>query len=219
MKKLVLLHDGNINEQHATYLALHVAARLGALFKVFLFSSQRDGKPLAQIGAQIETAGRAANVSIEITMLTEFSVGILKKQLRSADGIFASRRLIPDGKTAASFLEAFSCPLWVVADKSELGEIALLIPNPAKEKSLLRNTKTLSRRLQKQLTIFFKADDPLSMTVTELQSANWTPISSTSSRRIRTLVEKYHIGLLFISPANIALLGKMDCTCVIYPKK
>ena len=119
MQKFTLLNDGSVQGWRATYLAFHVAAQLGAPLQALLINSNNDEETLEQRAAHIEIGGRAAGVAIETRLLTDFSVDFLKGQPTVIDGLFVPHRLVPNEVSAALFLEACSCPLWITSQEPE----------------------------------------------------------------------------------------------------
>ncbi|MBE0672741.1 MAG: hypothetical protein IH588_19360 [Anaerolineales bacterium] len=220
MQQFSLLHNGSAQSWQAAYLAFHIAARLGAPLHVLLIgSTKKDKVSLAQWAAQLETGGRAAGVTIETSLLMDFSMDILKDTITSIDGLFAPHHFVPDGKTVELFLDAFSCPLWIVSQESNFREMAILVDNLIKDSHMIADVKTLSHRLQQSLSGLIAEKNLASTPKNDSPTFTWLPLSSLSRANIISSLKKHNIDLLFISAANAYVVNKLPCNCVIFPGK
>ena len=217
MRKYALIHDGTDQGWQATYQAFHIANRLGAPLQALIIDPDQNQAKLAQRAAHVEVGGRAAGVTIETRLLMNFSLDVLEESITAIDGLFLPQRLIPDGETAASYLEAFSCPLWIVSKESEIKEIAVLLNDPAEDSSLISYTKILSHRLQQSLTLILPSDKIQSEPAIELQDLKWFALSKFSQSGVNQELENLHIDLLFISATYASMINELSCNCVVYP--
>ena len=217
MQKFALIHDGTVQGWQATYQAFHVANRLGAPLQVLIVDPDQDKAKLAQRAAQVEVGGRAAGVAMETHLLTDFSMDALKESITAIDGLFLPQRLTPDGETVASYLDAFSCPLWIVSKESEIKKIAVLVNDLAEDTPLISYTKTLSHRLQQSLTVILLKDKLQSDPAIDLQDLQRLELSTLSQTTINQELEKLHIGLLFISATHANMINELSCNCVVNP--
>jgi len=217
MQKFTLLHDGSVNGWQATYLAFHVAAQLGAPLQVLLTDSNNDEETLEQRVDHIETGGRAAGVVIETRLLTDFSMGTLKENITAIDGLFIPHRLIPDGKSAAPFLETFPCPLWIASKEPEIREMAVLVNDPIKDERLISFTKTLAQRFQQSLTGLFTEGKMNPASKSETSTFTWMPLPALSLANVTSALRQLNAGLFFISASNAFMAGGLPCNFVIYP--
>jgi len=218
MQKFTLLHDGSVQGWHATYLAFHVAAQLGAPLQALLVDSNDDEKSLKQRADQIKTGARAAGVAIETHLVSDFSVDSLKKSITAIDGLFVPRRLIPDGESAARFLEALSCPLWIASKEPEIREMAVLINDPIKDERLISYTKVLAHRFQQSIKAFIKQSDNNPTPKSETSTLIWVSLPTLSIDDVTSALTHLNAGLFFISVSNADMTGELPCNFVIYPE-
>jgi hypothetical protein len=218
MQKFTLLHDGSAQGWYATYLAFHVAAQLGAPLQALLVDSNSDKESLKQRAAQIKTGARAAGVAIETHLVADFSVDSLKKSITTIDGLFVPHRLIPDGESAARFLEALSCPLWIASKEPEIREMAVLINDPIKDERLISYTKVLAHRFQQSIKAFIKQSDNNPTPKSETSTLTWVSLPTLSLDDVNSALTHLNAGLLFISVSNADMTGELPCNFVIYPE-
>jgi len=218
MQRFTLLHDGSAQGWHATYLAFYIAARLGAPLQVLHVRSKEETEALKDLAVHVATGAHAAGVDVETHLLADFSMDTLRKNITSIDGLFLPPRLIPDGETASLFLEAFSCPLWVVPFEAQLMDVGVLINNPGKESHLISYAKTLSNRLE-QSFIALVPDEQFDSTLKpELSGIRWKSLQEFSTQQINEVLQQLQIGLLLIPESNIILSKNLNCNLVIHPK-
>jgi len=217
MQKFTLLHDGSVYGWQATYLALYVAAQLGAPLQVLLIDSNNDEETLEQQAANVETGGRAAGVVIETNRLKNFSVDTIKENITAIDGLFIPHRLIPDGESAMRFLEALSCPLWITSREPEIREMAVLVNDPIKDERLISYTKNLAHRFQQPIKALIKTGENNPTPLSETSTLTWVSLPTLSLVDIISALNHLNAGLLFISASNLSMTGKLPCNFVIYP--
>ena len=189
----------------------------GAVLQVLLLNSNSNKQKLAEIANHVEIGGRAAGLTIEIQPLMDFSPKTLQASLTTTDGLFVSRRLIPDGKSAELFLEALSCPLWIVSKGSEIREMAVLVGNPMRNRHLITYTKMLSHRIQQPITGLIREEDLAITPQGESSVLAWKFIPSLASVDVSAALRQLNTGLLFISRLNAAMLRELAYNCVICP--
>jgi len=216
MHKFTLLHDGSDQGWQATYLAFHVAARLGAPLQVLLVG--HGEKTHDENATQVEVGGRAAGVTIDARLLIDFSIERLKKNVATTDGLFIPLRLVPDGNAVSRFLEAYHCPLWIVSKDSENRGLGVLIKDSAQDTQLLAYVKTLSNRLQQSVIVLVAETMPETFLKTELAGLTWKRVPGVSPENIAQSMIQHHIDLLFVSVSDQDLLDKVPGTLVIYSK-
>lgn len=217
MQKFALIHDGTDQGWQTTYHAFHIANRLGAPLQVLIIDSDQDRAKLAQRAAHVEIGGRAAGVATETHLLMDYSMDALKESITVIDGLFLPQRLIPDGDAVASYLKAFSCPLWIVSKELEIKEMAVLVSDPAEEIQLITYTKTLSHRLQQPLTLLIPKDKVETESANRLQDLKCHALPSLTQTTINQELDNLQIGLLFISAVRTNMVHKLPCNCVVCP--
>jgi hypothetical protein len=216
MQRFTLIHDGSDQGWQAAYLAFHVAARLGAPLQVLLGDSTNKAA-LVQRAAQVEIGGRAARVSIGTRLVADFSLNVLAESTSAIDGLFISRRLIPDGKTAVRYLEALSCPLWIVSQGAEIHRMAVLVSGLVADEKLIHYTTILSHRLQQSLTRLVQDKEFVSMSQSDLD-LDWKPLPNFSSREIISIIDQLDIDLFFVSASKASLINDLTFNCVVFPE-
>jgi hypothetical protein len=216
MQRFTLIHDGSDQGWQAAYLAFHVAAQLGAPLLVLLFDSTTDKKELSRRATQIEVGGRAAGVAIGTRLLTDFSIAVVLEHATDSDGLFVPRNLIPDGKAALRFLEALSCPIWVVSHEAKFHKLAVLVSDMVTDENLISYTAVLSHRLQQALIGLTRKDKHASTPQSDIISS-WIPLSNFSPREITTALDQYDIDMLFIPASRSSLIQDLDSSCVVCP--
>jgi len=200
-------------------MAFHVTAQLGAPLQVLHIDPNNDGEALALRAAHVETGGHAAGVAMETHLLSNFSLDTLKENVTAVDGFFAPQHLITDGETVSLFLDAFSCPLWIVSEESKLDNAAVLVNDPMHDTQLISYVKTLSHRLQQSLTALVldeKFEATLKLKPSDLK---WMSLSTFSGDAITHALERLQAGLLFISSLNKSMAGDLSGNHVIYPNR
>ena len=217
MQKFTFLHDGSIQGWQATYLAFHVAAQLGAPLQALLIDSNDDEETLEQRAAQVETGARAAGVATRIHLLADFSVDSLRENITAIDGLFIPHRLIPDGKVAARFLQALSCPLWIASKEPEIREMAVLVNDPIKDERLISFSKTLAHRFQQSIKVLVKKSETSLTPKNETQTLTWVSLPTFSLVDVNSALRHLNVGLLFISASNAFMAGRLPCNFVICP--
>jgi hypothetical protein len=216
IQRFTLVHDGSDQGWQAAYLAFHITAQLGASLLVLMVGSTTDEKILAQKASQVEVGGRAAGVVIETRLVTKFSVDAVRENAADSDGLFVPRRLIPDEETAVRFLDALSCPLWIVSKESELHEMAVLVDDLAANETLITYTTALSRRLQQSLTGFVRRNE-LNLISGSDESLAWLPLADFSPTEINATLNQLGADLLFLPLARLSLVSELSMNCVVYP--
>ena len=216
MQRFTLLHDGNEQGWQATYLAFHFAAQLGAPLLVLLVDPTTDPKILARRAAQVEVGGRAAGVVIESRFVTDFSETIVAANVSDTDGLFLPRRLIPDGKTALRYLEALSCPIWVVSHEAKTYRMAVLVSDLTADEKLISFTAALSQRLQHPLIGLISDEDSASTSQMDLIST-WITLPNFSHNDLAVALDQQGIDLLVIPVSRSALIDTLAFNFVVYP--
>jgi hypothetical protein len=219
MQRFTLLHDGSVQGWQATYMAFHVTAQLGAPLQVFHINPNNDREAIALRAAHVETGGHAAGVAIESHLLLDYSLDILKKSITAIDGFFIPQRLITDRGTVSLFLDAFSCPLWIVSEETKLDNAAVLVNDPKQDTQLISYVKTLMNRLQQSLTALVldeKFDATLKLEHSDLK---WMSLATFSRETITHALERLQVSLLFISSLNISMIGDLPGNYVICPNR
>jgi hypothetical protein len=218
MQKFALLHNGTDQGWQTTYLAFHIADRLGAPLQVLILDSGSDKAALAQRAAQVEIGGRAAGVTIETHLVRDFSADTLKENIKAIDGLFLPRRLIANKEAVSLFLEAFSCPLWILSlDDEKSNAMAVLVDNPLLNTQLITYANTLSQRLQRSLTALVLDEQFESTLNPELMGIKWMSLTTFAASQISQALNRLQAGLLFISEVNISITEELTGNYVIYP--
>jgi hypothetical protein len=217
MQKFTLLHDGSDQGWQATYLALHIAARLGAPLQVLHMDLGNDTGTLNQRVAQVEISGHAAGVIIETGFLPDLSMDTLGKIVAARDGFFLPRRLISDGDIVSQFLDAYSCPLWIASQEPEIHRMAVLVNDPAEDTQLIEFTRSLSNRLGQSLTGLIQEEKYKSGLMHGSPDLKWLALPEISPGAITSVLERLDADLLVLSAANVHLAGNLPCNCIICP--
>jgi hypothetical protein len=216
MQHFTVIHDGSDQGWQAAYLAFHIATLLGAPLRALLTESPTDKKAHAQRAAQIEVGGRAAGVAVESRLISDFSVANIVENCEGTNGLFIPRRLVPNEKTAHRFLEALSCPLWLVSMESAMDGMVMLISDSASDEALIHYAMTLSGRIQLPLTGFVHQNKFPSISKSEPDIA-WQPIADFTPLAIATALKQVNASLLFLSIVYFSLVDELPGNCVIYP--
>lgn len=217
MQRFTLLHDGSVQGWQATYLAFHVAARLGAPLQVLHIDPDNDDEALDQRAAHVETGGHAAGVVIETYLLADFSMETLKEIITAIDGFFLPHRLIEDGEAVSTYLRAFSCPIWDISVEAKLDEIVVLVNDPVQDVQLISSAKIISQRLQQSLTALV-LDDKFELTLKpELAGLKWMSIPVLSPDGIARALDRLHVSLVFVSISDFPLVANLPNNYIIYP--
>jgi hypothetical protein len=215
MQRFTLIHDGSNQGWQAAYLAFRVAARLGAPLRVLLGDST-DEEMLIQRATQVEIGGRAAGVVIRTRMVADFSLDILVENTSAIDGLFLPRRLVPDEETVARFLEALTCPLWIVSQGPEFNKMAVLVSDLVADEKLIHYTTILSHRLQQPLVGFVQEKELVSAAQSDVEF-DWELLQNFSSRAINSTIDQLNIGLFFVSASKTSLINELTSNCIVFP--
>jgi hypothetical protein len=217
MQRFTLVHDGSGQGWQTAYLAFHVAARLGAPLQVLLFDSAADQELLTLNATQLQTGGRAAGVSLETQFVTDFSIESVTRNMGTINGLFVPNRLLPDEKTAAHWLQALSCPLWIVSDELKTRKMAVLVEDPTADEDLIGYATVLSQRMSETLTGFILGAQ-IPVTVQHSPEMDWIPLQDFSAARIASALDQLHADLLCLKHLQFSLARELGRTCVIYPE-
>jgi hypothetical protein len=215
MQRFTLIHDGSDQGWQTAYLAFHIAAQLGAPLQALLGDST-DRETLIQSAAQVEIGGRAAGVVIRTHLVADFSLDSLIENTNAIDGLFIPHRFIPDGKTAARFLEALSCPLWIVSQGPEIHKMAVLVSDLVADEKLIHYTTTLAHRLQQALVGLVQAGKLASISHSNLD-LEWEPLLNFSSREIASTINQLGVDLFFVSASKAPLIDDLSSNCMVFP--
>jgi len=216
MQHFTVLQDDSQQGWQAAYLAFHIASRLGAPLRALLTESSSDENAHAQRAAQVKVGGRAAGVTVETRLITDFSVTTVAENCSNTNGLFVPRRLIPDEKAARRFLKALSCPLWLVSMESAMGGMAVLIGDSVLDEALTQYAMTLSGRIQLPLTGFVHKDK-LSLISKSTPGISWQSLTDLTSIEIATALKRIKASLLFLSISRFSLTVEAPVNCVIFP--
>lgn len=216
MQRFTLIHDGTSQAWQTTYLAFHIAARLGAPLQVLLSDSAIGEETSAQRAADIEVGGRAAGVVIESHLVADFAIETILENTNIVDGLFIPRRLIPDEETVKRFLNALSCPLWIVSKETETRKMAVLVGNLSEEKHLVTYAAMLSHRLNRPLSGLFMGVS-LPTNADGAMGLEWMLLQDFSMPSVVSVINRIHTDLLFIHNSRASLISESTCTCVVYP--
>jgi len=215
MQKFVLVLDGSEQGWQAAYRAFHITARLGAYLHVLVIDSAVNESLLTQRANQVRIGGHAAGISIETQLIKEFSLNTLRKNLEDIAGIFIPSKLIPNDEAARQFLNAVSCPLWIISTQSEIRKMGVLVNDPDQNKEMISYSKSLSRRIQKPLTGFVM--EAQLGAKTSGKSTRWIPVVKMTLPEINTILNELGVDMLFIPSALANLINHLNVNCVIYP--
>jgi len=219
MQRFTLLHDGSVQGWQATYLAFHVAARLGSPLQVLHIDPNNDDHALHQRSMHVKTGGNAAGVVVENHLVSDFSLNTLKEHITAIDGFFLPQHLIADRESVSLYLDAFSRPLWAASVDAKLDEMALLVHNPIQNADLIVYAKTLSQRLQQSVIAFIVEDKLESILKPELSDIRWMLLPTFSQADIAQALKQLQVDLLFVSEADALMAGGLPANCVIFPTK
>jgi len=216
MQRFTMIHDGSNQGWQAAYLAFHLSARLGAPLLVLLVNSTLDKKVLIQRAAQVEVGAHAADVVIETRLMSETSVNSLINHAGAVDGVIVPHRFVTKQETAQRFLDALSCPLWIVSKDSEIREMALLVDDFAADARLINYTATLSHRIKQSLSGLVREGE-LDASPKKTTAINWLSIPDFSADMIMAALSRVDANLLFLPVSKLALVNELSMNCVICP--
>ena len=216
MQRFTLIHDGSSQGWQAAYLAFDVAARLGAPLQVLLLDS-KDPELVAQNAMQLQTAARAAGVPLETQVVEDFSTESVFRSAAAINGLFLPHGLLPDADAAMRFLEALSCPLWIVADELRTRQMVVLVENLTGDEDLIAYAVILSQRMSETLTAL-TLNEEASQKLQSNPDISWMPLQEFSEARIVSALDQLHADLLCIKQANFSLAHGLGRTYLIYPR-
>jgi hypothetical protein len=216
MQRFTLLHDGSAQGWRTAYLALHVAARLGAPLQVLVLDTVEDKETVAQRARQITIGGRAAGMTIETCIVPDFSPESLISNIDVANGLFIPSHLLPDQQAAASLFAALSCPLWIVSEESETRKMAVLIEDLTDDGELISYAATLSQRMSQPLTGLVTGEG-LPQSTWNGVDMDWMTLRDFSLPVMNSALHRLNADLLFLQLSRFSMIGGLNCTCVIYP--
>lgn len=216
MERFTIIHDGSAQGWRTAYLAFHIAGRLGAPLQVLLASSAAGEDLLHQTASEVEVGGRAAGLIVRTRVLPNISLQTIIENIEDATGLFLPHRLVPDPETAARFIGATVCPLWVVSGGSAWRAMALLVEDPAAETEFIAYAAALAQRMDKILTALAlenglpSADDP---------RLDWITLQDFSFPVVAEALNRLQADLVFLRPSQATLLHELDCTCIVVPRR
>jgi hypothetical protein len=216
MQRFTLSHDGSSQGWQTAYLAFDVAARLGAPLQVLLLDSTADQELLAQNAMQLQTAGRAAGVSLETRIVADFSSESVARSVVAINGLFLPHRLLPDEETTTRLLEALACPLWIVAGELRTRKMAVLVENLTGDQDLIAYAMVLSQRMSERLTALILNEQVFQRPQGSPEMA-WMPLQDFSEENIIWALDQLHADLLCIKDSKFFLARRLGRTCLVYP--
>jgi len=216
MQHFTVIHDSSDQGWQAAYLAFHIASRLGAPLRALLAESSLNKEARAQRTAPVEVGGRAAGISVETRLISDFSTANIVENCKGTNGLFIPRRLIPDKESASRFLEALSCPLWLVSMESAMNGMAVLIGDPASDEAMTHYATVLSKRIQLPL-IGFVHKNKLSQISKSNPDIAWQSIPDLIPVEITAVLKRVDASLLILSISQFSLIDDLSFNCVIYP--
>jgi len=216
MQDFALLHDGSKSGWQATFLAFHVAARLGAPLQIYLKLAKRK-EVLKERITQVEAGARAADVSIELLVVNDFSLTSIGRLLKAPDGLFLPQRFVPDGRAALQVIKNLSTPLWIVSRKLEILHMAALVNDSAKDVAMMAYSRAFARRLQEQLTVIIKENSRNLARQQKTPFLHLMHLPSLTKLNIIHALRNLNSDLLFIPASKAGLIHALPCNCVLYP--
>ncbi len=216
MQRFTLIHDGSTQGWRTAYLAFHVAARMGAPLLVLLTDSEINIETPAQRAAQVEIGGRAARLTIETRIITDFSPETITSNTREVNGLFVPRRLVAAGNAIPRLLETLSCPLWIVSEDTETRRIAVLVNDLEKDADLIAYASLVAQRMGESLTYLVAGDRPPPLSESR-PSPTWISLREFSQPVVISTLDRSQTDLLILRPANYSLVDGSSCSCVVYP--
>jgi hypothetical protein len=217
MQRFALVHDGSAQGWQTAYLAIHVAARLGALLQVWLADTNADIESLAQRAAQLEIGGRSAGVSLTTQVVQGISLKTLaERDLASINGVFFPYHLLPEDDSVINLLDKMSCPVWIVADEPKTHTMAILVDDYVGDQQFILYATLMSQRMNESITGLLVGAPPLQM-LHGVAEITWFPLKDSALPTIVSALQQLHIDLLFLSHANVSLVRSLERTCVVYP--
>jgi len=216
MQRFTLIHDGSKQGWQAAYLAFYVAAQLGAPLQALMVTSGNDRNLIAKRAAQVEVGGHAAGVAIGTRLIEETSVHAVAEVSGNTNGLFAPRRLIPDEKTARRFLEALSCPLWLVSKESETNGVTMLVDDPVAQETLINYAAALSHRIQQPL-IGLVLESAFTLIPKVDTDFEWHPLPEFSIDTLSKTLNQVNTSLFILPVSHFSLADGLSLNCVIYP--
>ena len=216
MQRFSLIHDGSSQGWQTAYLAFDVAARLGAPLQVLLLDSTADQELLAQNAMQLQTAGRAAGVSLETRIVADFSSESVARSVVAINGLFLPHRLLSEEQSLTSLLEALSCPVWIVADELKTRKMAVLVEDLSRDEDLIAYAVILSQRMSETLTGLI-LNEQVSQSSQGSPEMAWMSLQDFSEEKIASALDRLHADLLCIKHSKFSLARGLGRTCLVYP--
>jgi len=135
---------------------------------------------------------------------------------KGTNGLFIPRRLIPGEDTARRFLEALSCPLWLVSMESAMDGMVVLIGDSASDEALTRYALTLSVRIQLPLTGFVHQNEFPTISKSN-PDIPWQALPDLTSVELTAALEQVKASLLFLSISHFSLTEESPINCIVFP--
>lgn len=217
MQKIAVIHDGNTQGWETVYLAIHVAARMGAsLLVLTLADGEAEGSASGQ-AEKIHTGARAAGLSAEIGVLGQLTpeeilqkagepyVLMLPKDLARAEGLLVE------------LSAKIACPIWVVTAKYEIRQLGAWF-EPPDQGPVVRYATTLARRLGQPLVLFAERppDTPLAEADIVIRA-----VGEISEEELVEQVSRERIDMLVFGAQQVPVFEKcmemLDCILALCP--
>ncbi len=216
IQRYVLLHDGSTQSWQSAYLAFHVAAQLGASLLVILVNPSAEKIDLSNIASQVEVGARAAGVAIETNQASEFTVDILPAILESMDGLIIPQQLMRDLDPKSGYLEALSCPTWIVSKDPEVDGMVVLVANLNETEELVRYAVNLSHRLQQSLIGLVQESHKV-IEPNDQMAITWISLPNFNRAVIKATLDQIGSGLLVTSYSTLPLVENLSVNLIVYP--
>ena len=216
IQRFVLLHDGSAQGWQSAYLAFHVAAQLGASLLVILVNPSAEKIDLSNIASQVEVGGRAAGVAIETNQAPEFTLDILPAILESMDSLIIPQQLMRDLDTKSGYLEALSCPTWIVSKDPEMDGMVVLVADLNEAEELVRYAVNLSHRMQQSLIGLIQESHKV-IEPNDQIAITWIPLPNFNRAVIKATLDQIGSGLLVTSYSTLPLVENLSVNLIVYP--
>jgi hypothetical protein len=153
MQIIAAIHDGSSQGWETVYLAIHLAARLGASLLVLELPSGESGSSASEQSEKIHTAAHAAGLQADTQAIAGPSLAEIIEKTGESYVLMLPKGLAVQDNLLVELAGGLTCPIWVITYKYEIRRLGAWL-DPDGKGPALGCSSALSRRLEQPLVLF-----------------------------------------------------------------
>jgi nucleotide-binding universal stress UspA family protein len=217
MQKIAAIHDGNTQGWETVYLAIHVAARMGAsLLVLTLVGGEAEASSSGQ-AEKILTGARAAGLSAETSVLEQLSPEAILQKAGEPYMLMLPKDLARGDGLLEQLSAKIACPIWVVTAKYEIRQLGAWLERPD-QGTAVRYATALARRLGQPLVLFAELQPETPPAESDIVIRT---VGEISGEELAEQVSREQIDMLIFGAQQVPIFEKcmemLDCILALCP--